>query len=73
MIRSTNLTVISTTPGVLSAPRNLFGRAVAQVRVWIDRSRQRHALGELDDRLLRDIAITRAQARREAARSYWDY
>jgi uncharacterized protein YjiS (DUF1127 family) len=35
---------------------------------WIDRQRQRSALAELDDRLLADIGITRAEAQREAAR-----
>lgn len=38
------------------------------VRSWIDRQRQRSALAELDDRLLGDIGITRAEAQREAAR-----
>src|SRR5262245_19455007 len=30
-----------------------------QLRRWIARSRQRHALAELDDRLLRDIGVIR--------------
>jgi uncharacterized protein YjiS (DUF1127 family) len=72
MTRSTNLTLASTTAG--TSPRGgMLSRAIAQMRIWIDRSRQRRALAELDDRLLRDIAITRAQAKRASARSYWDY
>lgn len=43
----------------------------AVVRTWFDCSRQRRALSELDDRLLRDIGLTRAQAQREAARPFW--
>ena len=50
-----------------------LGQAWRQLRRWIARSRQRHPLVELDDRLLRDIGvirerdigISREQARRE--------
>ena len=34
-------------------------QAWRQLRRWIARSRQRHALAELDDRLLRDIGVMR--------------
>ncbi len=34
--------------------------------------RQRSRLAHLDDRMLRDIGITRAQAAAEAARPTWD-
>jgi uncharacterized protein YjiS (DUF1127 family) len=34
--------------------------------------RSRHRLGELDDHLLRDIGLTRDQARQEADRASWD-
>lgn len=43
----------------------------AGVRMWLHRSRQRRALAELDDRMLRDIGVTHSQARREAARPFW--
>ncbi len=36
-----------------------------------ERRRQRQVLGELDDRLLKDIGITRAQARFEADKPFW--
>jgi uncharacterized protein YjiS (DUF1127 family) len=41
--------------------------------IWaaIDRGRQRRALGELDERLLRDVGLTRAEARRECAKPFW--
>src|SRR5262245_3734016 len=35
------------------------GQAWRQLRRWIARSRQHHALAELDDRLLRDIGVVR--------------
>ena len=38
---------------------------------WFERSRQRRALAELDDRLLDDIGVTRSEARREAAKPLW--
>jgi uncharacterized protein YjiS (DUF1127 family) len=36
-----------------------LGQAWRQLRRWVARSRQRHALAELDDRLLRDIGVMR--------------
>ena len=41
------------------------------IRSWLQRGRQRRALGELDDRLLCDIGVTRSQALREAAKPFW--
>ena len=45
------------------------------VRIWSARCRERRALRELmeqiDDRLLEDIGISRKQARREAAKPFW--
>jgi uncharacterized protein YjiS (DUF1127 family) len=38
---------------------------------WIARHEQRQSLLELDDRLLRDIGISRGDARREAERPFW--
>jgi len=38
---------------------------------WIDQSRQRQALKDLDDHLLKDIGISRATAMKEAVKSFW--
>ena len=38
---------------------------------WHVRAKQRHALLTLDDRLLADIGVTRAQAEAEAAKPFW--
>jgi uncharacterized protein YjiS (DUF1127 family) len=50
---------------------HLGGAAVQAVWSWMERSRQRRALAELDDRLLRDIGLTRDEARRECANPFW--
>ncbi len=39
--------------------------------VWQERDQQRRHLAALDDRMLRDIGISRADAAREAAIPFW--
>jgi uncharacterized protein YjiS (DUF1127 family) len=48
-------------------------RLSTTIDVWIERSRQRHALGELvgNDHLLADIGLSLEQARREARKPFW--
>jgi uncharacterized protein YjiS (DUF1127 family) len=41
------------------------------IGLWLQRRRSRRVLAGCDDRLLRDVGITRAQAAREAARPFW--
>ncbi len=41
------------------------------LRVWQERDQQRRHLAALDDRLLRDMGISRAEAAREAAVPFW--
>lgn len=38
----------------------------------VERFRSRRALEDLDDRLLRDIGVSRDEARQEYRRSFWD-
>ena len=38
---------------------------------WLDASRSRQNLDELDDHLLRDIGLTRAEALRESSKFFW--
>ena len=49
----------------LTRPRDLLRR-------WASLRRERRALAALDDRLLDDVGITRAQADREAGRPPWN-
>ena len=45
---------------------------IRRLRQWSSLSRQRAALATLDDAALRDLGLTRAEARAEAARPFWD-
>ncbi len=52
---------------------SILTRLSTTIDVWIERSRQRHALGELakNDHLLADIGLSLEQARGEAAKPFW--
>jgi uncharacterized protein YjiS (DUF1127 family) len=55
-----------------SSIRRMTGRRPrALIGAWIERSRQRRALADLDDRLLDDVGITRSAAAREIAKPFW--
>ena len=41
------------------------------LELWQERSRQRRQLLELDDRLLKDIGVSRADVEREAYKPFW--
>lgn len=43
-----------------------------RVTLWRRRLRQRRDLMKLDDRLLRDIGLDSAAARREFSKSFWE-
>ena len=38
---------------------------------WQERARQRHRLGQMDDHLLRDIGLSRADLEHESAKPFW--
>lgn len=52
-------------------PMRLLIAAVRMVARWRERYRQRCDLGELDDRLLDDVGLTRRQAREECGKPFW--
>jgi len=47
------------------------GRIATALSVWLDRSRERHALLGLGDLQLRDIGISRAEAEGEGDKPFW--
>ena len=46
--------------------------ALVTIEAWRETARQRRALGRLDDRMLKDIGVTREQVTRELGRPFWD-
>lgn len=50
---------------------SILRAACAVVGRWLARDRQRRDLGELDDRLLADIGVTRAEAGAERRKPFW--
>jgi uncharacterized protein YjiS (DUF1127 family) len=47
------------------------GRVAELSLTWLERSRQRRQLGELNDHMLRDIGLTRADAWAEVDKPFW--
>ena len=41
------------------------------IRGWFERSRQRRALAQIDDRLLADVGISRSAAADEIVKPFW--
>lgn len=46
-------------------------RILANVRRWLDRRCERLALGRLDERMLKDIGVSRIDAEREIEKPFW--
>ena len=53
------------------ARRSISGRLVATLREWRRRARDRGQLARLDDRMLRDIGLTRADAEFLCNKPFW--
>lgn len=51
---------------------NALIRAVDTLFDWVDRARSRRALGQLDDRMLTDIGLSRADAWLEQHKHFWE-
>ena len=58
-------------PTRTKADGGLATRLFDKVFTWLDRARQRRHLGELDDRLLRDIGLSRAEVDHEISQPFW--
>ena len=46
-------------------------RLVAQVERWMERRRQRHALWQMSDAMLKDIGLNRYEAWEESRKWFW--
>lgn len=53
------------------ALKRLTEEAFSTVFEWQERARQRRHLSELDERMLQDIGVTRADVDREIAKPFW--
>ena len=65
-------------PRAAAIPMRFFGRLrrdagelLRLLLVWQDRERQRHQLRRLDDRLLKDMGLSRADVKHEAVKPFW--
>lgn len=50
---------------------SLLLRLWLQLETWQERSRQRHALGQLGDHALKDIGLSYSDVLREAEKPFW--
>jgi uncharacterized protein YjiS (DUF1127 family) len=50
---------------------NRIAHGLATLGIWYERSRQRRALWALDDHMLKDIGISRADVFRETRKPFW--
>lgn len=52
-------------------PAPMIETVMRQAQGWLSRFHQRRALGLLDERMLRDIGVSRPEAEREAQKPFW--
>lgn len=57
--------------GISGSIRGKALRAADAVLTWLQRDRDRRALQALDDRLLRDIGISRSDVEQEVTKPFW--
>ena len=54
-----------------AVPRRLLSNLLNRFRGWRERARSRHLLLQLDDRMLRDVGLSRSDVDRECAKHFW--
>jgi uncharacterized protein YjiS (DUF1127 family) len=55
----------------LEKVRRFLVKCLNIIVVWQDRAEQRHALSELNDRMLKDIGVSNVDAYKEARKPFW--
>ena len=60
-----------TTGTPVAIVRNLLTRPLDTLAEWQERNRMRHGLATMDERLLRDIGLTRDDVRLELRKPFW--
>jgi uncharacterized protein YjiS (DUF1127 family) len=64
-------TTVSDFPPVSAFGLRPAWTALAAIRAWLARGRQRRQLAELEDHRLQDVGITREEALAEAGKPFW--
>jgi uncharacterized protein YjiS (DUF1127 family) len=54
-----------------AARRRLLPNLLSSFLAWRERARSRHLLLQLDDRMLRDVGLSRSDVDRECAKHFW--
>ncbi len=58
-------------PAIEKNKKSFLGLVKQKILFWFERSKQRKQLAKLDDRLLRDIGLTRDQVQAEISKPFW--
>lgn len=51
--------------------RRFVFKCLQSIVIWQERAEQRHALGELNEHMLKDIGVSHADAYKEARKPFW--
>lgn len=62
---------VSTPVRALAKVRRFAVKCMQIIVVWQDRAEQRHALAELNERMLKDIGVSNVDAYKEARKPFW--
>ena len=54
-----------------ATPGRVLPKLLSRFRGWRERARGRHLLLQLDDRMLRDVGLSRSDVDRECAKHFW--
>lgn len=57
--------------GIIRTAGGALRHAAALIAIWQERAATRRGLARMDDRLLRDIGLTRLDVRNELGKPFW--